>query len=370
MDVTEFDKLIRGKNINFLIGSGASAALYPTLSLGNDCPSFEDVVSHDNISDKAKIFMYLYYFGKVIVPMAFGEKYEKSEGYRQYQKFMKLIYGFLGGESNGRPKRANIFSTNYDLMIERACDAFLIEHPLANFNDGSRGAFRRYVSNQNFYLNVTHSGYHDNYRREIPTVNLIKLHGSVSWIVDQDKILAVYDNAHIGSVWQKFDAVGIGFETIAKNIEDCQEKETTVFVSRLNNIVSAADLDMEKLKEFFTSYEKLPIINPDKRKFSSTVFQQHYYQMIRSFSYELERKQSVLIVFGFSFADEHITDIFRRSLLNPELFVVIISYSPEEQERHKNLFRGYGNIKFLPGSYDNQKGDFAFLLSLLGENDE
>ena len=218
MDVTEFDKLIRGKNINFLIGSGASAALYPTLSLGNDCPSFEDVVSHDNISDKAKIFMYLYYFGKVIVPMAFGEKYEKSEGYRQYQKFMKLIYGFLGGESNERPKRANIFSTNYDLMIERACDAFLIEHPLANFNDGSRGAFRRYVSNQNFYLNVTHSGYHDNYRREIPTVNLIKLHGSVSWIVDQDKILAVYDNAHIGSVWQKFDDVGIGFETIAKTI--------------------------------------------------------------------------------------------------------------------------------------------------------
>lgn len=91
--------------------------------------------------------------------------------------------------------------------------------------------------------------------------------------------------------------------------------------------------------------------------------------MIRSFSYELERKQSVLIVFGFSFADEHITDIFRRSLLNPELLVIIISYSLEEQEKHKNLFKGHENIVYLPKSYENQKGDFEFLLSLLGEYD-
>lgn len=84
MDVTMFDKLIRGKNINFLIGSGASASLYPTLSLGPDCPSFEDVVCHENISDETKIFMYLYYFRKAIVPMAVGrkefdEKYEKTK---------------------------------------------------------------------------------------------------------------------------------------------------------------------------------------------------------------------------------------------------------------------------------------------------
>ena len=374
MDVTMFDKLVRGKNVNFLIGSGASASLYPTLSLGKDCPSFEDVVCHENISDETKIFMYLYYFRKAIVPMAFvrnnfDETYGKSEGYEQYKKFVELLYGFLEGESNERPKRANIFSTNYDLMIERACDVFLMKYPLAFFNDGSRGAFRRYISNQNFYLNVTHSGYNDAYRREIPTINLIKLHGSVSWEVDQDKILAVYHNAHICCVQKNFDAVGVSLETIEKQIEDCQAQETAVFVDRLNDKVSSAELDTEKLQEFFTSYEKLPIINPDKRKFSSTLFQQHYYQMLRSFSYELEGKQAVLIVFGFSFADEHITDIFRRSLLNPELLVIIISYSLEEQEKHKNLFKGHENIVYLPKSYENQKGDFEFLLSLLGEYD-
>ena len=30
----------------------------------------------------------------------------------------------------------------------------------------------KYVSNKNFYLNVTHSGYNDNYRREVPTVKI------------------------------------------------------------------------------------------------------------------------------------------------------------------------------------------------------
>ena len=141
------------------------------------------------------------------------------------------------------------------------------------------------------------------------------------------------------------------------------------FVAILNEEVSILNLDKNKLKEFFSLYERIPIINPDKNKFSSTVLEQHYYQMIRSFSYELERKQSGLIVFGFSFADEHITDIFRRSLLNPELLVIIISYSLEEQEKHKNLFKGHENIVYLPKSYENQKGDFEFLLSLLGEYD-
>ena len=374
MDGTMFDKLIRGKNINFLIGSGASASLYPTLSLGPDCPSFEDVVCHENISDETKIFMYLYYFRKAIVSMAVGrkefdEKYEKNKGYKQYKRFVELIYGFLERESNERPKRANIFSTNYDLLIERACDAFLMEHPLASFNDGSRGAFIRYISNQNFYLNVTHSGYNDTYRREVPTVNLIKLHGSVSWKVDQDKILAVSDNFHINLVKKKSDEVGISLEGGEKILEECREKSTGVFVEKLNETVSLLGLDLQKLKDFFIEYKELPIINPDKDKFYATVVKQHHYQMLRSFSYELEGKQAVLIVFGFSFADEHITDIFRRSLLNPELLVIIISYSLEEQEKHKNLFKGHENIVYLPKSYENQKGDFEFLLSLLGEYD-
>ena len=87
--------------------------------------------------------------------------------------------------------------------------------------------------------------------------------------------------------------------------------------------------------------------------------------MIRSFSYELEKKQSVLIVFGFSFADEHIKSIFERSLSNPELQVFLISYSKESQDDLKNKFKDYQNIIFLPKDIDRKKGDFLYLLKLI-----
>ncbi|WP_314322574.1 SIR2 family protein [Selenomonas noxia] len=374
MDRTEFDKLIRGKNINFLMGSGASAPLYPTLSLGENCPSFEDVVSHKNLSDTARIFMYLYYFEKIVSPIAlrkdiFDMIYGGDQVVVNYEKLAGTLYAFLYSESNERPKRINIFSTNYDLLLERAFDDFLVKHPLVYFNDGARGVFRRYISNQNFYLNVTHSGYNDNYRREVPTINLFKMHGSVSWKVEENSILVINDNQDIAFIRKTVDELDISLEKVEKVVAQSMNPVIDDFVAILNEEVSILNLDKNKLKEFFSLYERIPIINPDKNKFSSTVLEQHYYQMIRSFSYELERKQSGLIVFGFSFADEHITDIFRRSLLNPELLVIIISYSLEEQEKHKNLFKGHENIVYLPKSYENQKGDFEFLLSLLGEYD-
>lgn len=374
MDRTEFDKLIRGKNINFLMGSGASAPLYPTLSLGENCPSFEDVVSHKNLSDTARIFMYLYYFEKIVSPIAlrkdiFDMIYGGDQVVVNYEKLAGTLYAFLYSESNERPKRINIFSTNYDLLLERAFDDFLVKHPLVYFNDRARGVFRRYISNQNFYLNVTHSGYNDNYRREVPTINLFKMHGSVSWKVEENSILVINDNQDIAFIRKTVDELDISLEKVEKVVAQSMNPVIDDFVAILNEEVSILNLDKNKLKEFFSLYERIPIINPDKNKFSSTVLEQHYYQMIRSFSYELERKQSGLIVFGFSFADEHITDIFRRSLLNPELLVIIISYSLEEQEKHKNLFKGHENIVYLPKSYENQKGDFEFLLSLLGEYD-
>ena len=69
MDCDELDKLIRGKNLNFLIGAGASVPLYPSLKIGDGLLSFEDLVSNNQISNRTKIFMYIFYFIKWIYPM-------------------------------------------------------------------------------------------------------------------------------------------------------------------------------------------------------------------------------------------------------------------------------------------------------------
>ncbi|MEQ2401621.1 SIR2 family protein [Peptoniphilus hominis (ex Hitch et al. 2025)] len=372
MDSDKLDELIRGKSINFLIGAGASVPIYPTLSFGEGYPSFEDIVSNSMLYQDSKTFMYIFYFMKWIKQMGinseeFVKLYSNHEVFINYKKLVKCIYEFLQTESNEVPKRVNIFTTNYDLLFERAFDEFLFNNPLIYFNDGSRGFFNKSINNKNFYLNVTHSGYNDNYRREVPTINLFKLHGSLSWKLEDNRILVNENNYLIDDIKQIIDNLNLDTIKIENIFNECISTDTFEFIQKLNMKIKAENMRRDLLDNFFYQYSKLPIINPNKYKFFKTVSEQHYYQLIRSFSYELERKQAILIVFGFSFADEHIKDIFERSLLNPELQVILISYSKSGQKYLKSIFGGYKNIIFLPEKFENNNGDFKYLLSLLGE---
>jgi hypothetical protein len=80
--------------------------------------------------------------------------------------------------------------------------------------------------------------------------------------------------------------------------------------------------------------------------------------MLRLLSYELEKPNAVLITFGFSFADEHILNLVKRSLSNPHLQVFVCCYDANEFERLSEQFRFYRNVKCL-GLADNQVLDFA-----------
>ena len=109
----EFDRLIRGKNINFLIGAGASSPIYPTLSFGYEYPSFEDIVSNQNLSFYSRTFMYMYYLENWLKPMSvdredFYNNIENNEEYKNviknYERFINVLYNFLQCESNELPK--------------------------------------------------------------------------------------------------------------------------------------------------------------------------------------------------------------------------------------------------------------------------
>src|SRR5690606_25960330 len=106
----------------------------------------------------------------------------------------------------------------------------------------------------------------------------------------------------------------------------------------------AAPLLPEIRTRFWAAYNELPIVNPTKFKFQETVFDEHYYQMLRLLSYELEKPNAVLITFGFSFADEHILNLIKRSLANPSLQVYVCCYSPIDKARLGEVFRAYENV--------------------------
>ncbi|MNC15996.1 hypothetical protein D3C75_638400 [compost metagenome] len=105
-----------------------------------------------------------------------------------------------------------------------------------------------------------------------------------------------------------------------------------------------APLTQAQMDAFWTAYRRLPIVNPTKWKFHETVFEEHYYQMLRMLSFELERENSVLITFGFSFADEHILNLVKRSLSNPQLMVFVTCFNETEHARLSAQFADYANV--------------------------
>lgn len=362
-------EVMSGKNINFLIGSGASMPHLSTLSLGDCLPSFENVVSSDYISDLNKKLLYIYYFEKWISKMAidkraFGESGNVGENYLSFIEF--LCY-YLHREGNERPKRINIFTTNYDLFFERTFDMMSENSYISFYNDGSRGFIDRYLSISNYHLNVSHSGVNDFFKREIPTINLFKLHGSVSWKRDGNKIRIDYTNQEIKKIKKLankyFTNLSSEIDLIFAEISKLKISSETMLLTTIEDKLSLFTKDnkfkSEDISSIFDNYKELPIINPNKWKFNRTVFEQHYYQMLRELNYELEREDSMLIVFGFSFQDEHILDIVKRSLVNPKLHMIVICFDDKMKTTIMSLFTEYPSIEYI--SIETEYGDFSFL---------
>ncbi len=383
---------INGKNINFLIGSGASAGIIPTLWMDTFSKSFEELLTSNEYVEDQKIVLYYIWFNLWVKKTQILEVEDQSkEIVKNYDRFISNLITLSNHEGFDKPKRVNIFTTNYDTLFELSFDKLASQNRLTFFNDGSRGFLKKYVSSENFYITAAHSGISDGFQRSIPTINLIKLHGSVTWKKDNEKIEMSLENEIFENLVKEVGEVNdmildkrktadpILDSDLIKAIDffDTEKIEHSIFDGNLteaalkehiNQIYSIAE---DKLKCFKGKYDLLPIVSPTKQKFSETVFEQHYYQMLRMLSFELEKKDSVLIVFGFSFADEHILEIVRRSMVNPFLKIYVIAYNKKSKETIEKALGKGTQIEFIPnfeekvdGSLIN--GNFTFLNNLLG----
>ncbi|HHQ1293860.1 TPA: hypothetical protein ACSLA4_002847, partial [Listeria monocytogenes] len=87
----KFHEDISGKNTNFLIGSGTSFPFIKTLSLGENKPSLEDLLTDTNLDTNAKYMLFYFYYHNWIVKMFMHD--EKTEDYKQvfenYKNFIR-----------------------------------------------------------------------------------------------------------------------------------------------------------------------------------------------------------------------------------------------------------------------------------------
>lgn len=349
---------IHDKHLNFLVGSGASAGLFPTLSLdiknsAGESHTIETLATLLEDDKKKHTALFMHYYLSCIRPVAeFHPKsiprtdVKKRKVITNYKTFLKTILTILR-RKNDSIKKANLFTTNYDGCLAFAGDSIL-QGKTFDFiiNDGTSGFFRRTLQAHNFNKLTSQTGIFERNQESLPQLNLVHIHGSAYWRKNSDFIEVDYnirlDDLIPQRVVQRLNA----FREI---LVDSSYDDTDLPLPKLTD----ATID-----DFWEKYKKLPIVNPTKWKFHETVFEEHYYQMLRLMSYELERPNSVLITFGFSFADEHIYSLVKRALANPTLQIFIVCYSTEATAAMKAKFVGHANALVI-GPDDGAKIDFT-----------
>ena len=268
-DIKQLRYFAMTKRLNFLIGSGTSVPAIPLMSFFKS-KDISDEEANNLLSDKVKEVS-----KKVIEDISNANDEGNIKAVlKRYSEFIKVILQLLyHANSRQVTKNINIFTTNYDLFIEKSLDE-LMKYESFVFNDGSNGYFNRILDSANYNKSVAYRGLNDSYLNELPTLSLIKPHGSMNWE---------------------------------------REKEDNILIRQ-------------------SVVENPVVVKPTGLEGQETFLNNHFHDMLRVFQLELDKPQSILIVIGFSFQDKHIAKMLNRSLKNPELNVFIFCYSESDKQ--------------------------------------
>jgi len=362
--------LFSGCRVNFLFGAGFSAGILGLLD--NNELFFEAIRQYRgaNATDnqKAKIleaYLYWDFFVRCIYPIV--EKISTSD-FSQYNNFGSILNRIFSERSNPvLDRQCNIFTTNYDPILERVFD-----NSTSICNDGFEGRISPKFSTDNFTKSYYRQAVFSNRKSEIPSVNVVKLHGSVTWGWD------IFDG---GIIYQNYISVIKGFHQQYKTLfNDAILSSVTAALTANNSndaavqvsgiiactLLDALIVDIANYEKMLFSYKcTFLIVNPTKEKFSDTLLNKNYYELLRIFSNELEKENTLLVVNGFSFRDEHILDLTRRSMLNPSLKVLLFCYDEDNIREYESLFTQTKNNNITYVAIEKDKLDLEHFNEIL-----
>lgn len=349
MNVETLKAFIQPANINFLIGSGLSC---PYLSPLGDIETLLvelNKLKDDNVTKLVKGSIYKAYFEKVILPNLETEKKKKEADYNKvkdsYCDFLEIWNQIIHNRGGSLlSKQINIYTTNIDTLVENSAERCKIE-----LNDGFKGSVKPIFDEGNFHKSYKKNSVHFQNSTELPVFNLLKMHGSINWSENENKQIANdFTLQQVTTIALELAKVGNDyFVPLKSNLDEMVEDAKRKIDGRRLRVDIA-------LKKFEEAYEKLILINPTKRKFSETVLDVHFYDLMRMYSNALEKENSLLFVMGFSFADEHILKITERAIrTNPTLLVVIFAYTDAEERGYKDKFQSTDNVVVLTPSIFN-----------------
>lgn len=318
--IMDLRKQLQSSNVNVLLGAGFSHGVYELLG---DIEAELYIAEYiDEDMEKVKALKKKFFTGSIL---PYLDSKKKAEGASQRQRFFSLLGSIISNrQSSILHKIINVFTTNYDLLIEESLEACHLK-----YIDGFSGRINPIFSTSNYGIIFNRQTSISSMTSEITTFNVYKVHGSLNWDVKSDEITFVEPSAKIAAIRDSIDSL-----------------------------------------EFENEYKKLAIINPTKEKLNQTVMNVNYYDQLRMYCNELEKNNTLLLSFGFSFADEHIRSMTLRSLQgNPTLTLVILSFSEEATVNYSKMFNECANVKIVQ-LVDAQEGEEKVLpLTLENVND-
>lgn len=193
----------------------------------------------------------------------------REAGFETYKKFIR--------KTLTRPlnlKRINIFTLNYDTLVEQAADAegvVLID----GFVGTLKRIFRPECYDQDLYFPAETTEGH--VHRHDRVIHLYKLHGSITWT----SVAAEWNNPY-GLIAKAEPAIDDG----------------------------------------------IVVIYPTPTKFGETLGMP-YAELFRRFASAVVRPQSTLFVIGYGFGDKHVNAIIRQALVVPSFTLVIVDPNPQ-----------------------------------------
>jgi hypothetical protein len=201
------------------------------------------------------------------------------DGNKEYSPVLSLYEEFYQKiAQRSRENPINIFTTNYDLFNELALDT--LGFP---YNNGFTGAYKRKFNPLSYhYMYVENLNLHDTVWQKVSNFfNLVKLHGSISWVREKEEILE-------------------------KNYEEIGADETVM-------------------------------IYPTPLKDRSTLMVP-YSDLFRMMENQLALRNSLLIVLGYSFSDDHINRVIFNGFRSPSFRLVVFG-DPESNKGIMKLLK-------------------------------
>lgn len=358
MKYEDIKKVIESCHLNFLIGSGASKPFLNTLTdIEKALDNLQKKVGLSEEQNDASVLKLIkvsikhYYFKKCIERnielLSINDKL--NETLNTYINLLQSIHTILLKRStNIISKQVNLFTTNMDIFFDVA-----LEQLEYSINDGFSGRMNPKFGTENFHNIINKVSSHYEYQSTVPLFNLFKLHGSLNWSLNKDNE-TIYFDGRLNSV-KKISEIQFN----EGELIECFDKERKFIglpevYSKASEIENSAALT-EKLNAFISTYDELAMVNPNKDKFEETTLKYSYYELLRMYSNNLERENSVLLVSGFSFADEHICKITTRvAKANPTLLILIFAFDDIAEQEITARLGTAANIIYLP----RENGDF------------